>query len=290
MKRVLFSRVPTHPSSSPPEAFAAVNAPYPPPHHLLSDLGLEIDRRGGDLCVRLSVSEPLLDASGAVRAGVLGLALDVFAGTVAVDAARPDWALTSELAVHRLAAGGGDRLEVRGRVLRSGRTQLLVEADVRGDDVAVAFGQIGFTRVPRRDDTPDPPRDDQSVFRFGPGGAQLAEPLLDALHVVVRDEPGGELELPLSPYVRNSVGGLQGGVTTVLADAAASAAAASRLGPSARVEELSTRYLALGREGPVRSRVRALRASDGEALLRVELRDAGRDDRLVAVAVASARR
>lgn len=264
---------------------------YPPPHHILSDLGLQIDRREGVLRVRLPVTPHVQDAHGALRAGVLGIALDVFAGNLAVDAARPDWALTSELTLHRLAPIVAGRLVVTGRALRAGRTQLLVEAEARseGAERAAAFGHVAFTRVPRRANTPPSPVDPPDVYSFGDAGASLAEPLLDALRVARIDAAAGRLELPLTPYVRNSVGGLQGGAVVTLVEAAATCAAGALLGAEACVDDLATRFLALGRGGPVRSQVRLLRRDAARALLLVELHDAGQDDRLVAVATATAR-
>lgn len=265
---------------------------YPPPHHILSDLGLQIERRGGELRVGLPVHELVLDDRGALRAGVLGVAFDVFAGNLAVDAARPDWALTSELSLHRLGPIGFGNLVVTGRALRAGRSQLVIEAQAAsesGGKGPLALGHIGFTRVARREDTPESPNDPPDVYSFGEPGASIAAPLLDAIGVSVVDAVAGRLELPLTPYVKNSVGGLQGGAIVTLVDAAAATAASAVLGAKASVDDLTTRFLALGREGPVRSRAELLRRDDASALLRVELRDAGQDDRLVAVATALAR-
>lgn len=265
---------------------------YPPTHHILSDLGLQIDRRSGQLEVRLPVTPHVLDARGGLRAGILGVAFDVFAGNLAVDAARPDWALTSELALHRLSPVEKGTLRVTGRTLRAGRTQLVIEAFARSDpggEEPCALGHIGFTRVTRRADTPESPSDPPDVYNFGDGSASLAQPLLDALGVNPIGVTAGRLELPLTPYVRNSVGGLQGGAVVSLVDAAATAAADALLAAPVSVEDLAVRFLALARGGPVRSRVTTLRQSDDAALLRVALHDAGQGDRLVTVATATAR-
>ena len=50
--------------------------------------------------------------------------------------------------------------------------------------------------------------------------------------------------------------------------------------------DLSVHFLALGREGPVRSRASLLRHDGNGALFSVELRDAGHEERLAAVATA----
>ncbi|MBW2231078.1 MAG: hypothetical protein JRG92_11330 [Deltaproteobacteria bacterium] len=51
--------------------------------------------------------------------------------------------------------------------------------------------------------------------------------------------------------------------------------------------DLSIHYLALGRFGPIRTTSRLLRVLPDSALVRVEVRDAGADDRLVCVATAT---
>jgi acyl-coenzyme A thioesterase PaaI-like protein len=267
------------------------DASYPPPHHVLSDLGLQIDRTGGELAVRLPVTPYLLDAAGTLRAGVLGVVFDVFAGNLAVDSARPDWALTSELSLHALRPIEKGTLVVTGRALRAGRTQLVIETEARCDASGAALcalGHIGFTRVERRADTPESPVDPPDVYTFGDAGASLDVPLLEALGVRPATGPDaapGRLELPLSDYVRNSVGGLQGGAVVSLADAAATHAA----GPGSAARDVAVRFLALGREGPIRTEPAVLRRGDGEMLLRVALHDRGQDDRLVSVATATVR-
>ncbi|MGH0029610.1 MAG: hypothetical protein ACQGVC_07460 [Myxococcota bacterium] len=267
---------------------------YPPPHHLLSDLDFEVDRSGGDLQVRLPVTPALLDAAGSVRAGVLGLALDVFAGGLSVEAAAPDWALTSELTLHALRPCGAGRLVVTGRALRAGRTQRVVEARVHeaGRDAPVAIGHVGFARVPRRDDTPPSPEEPGGVYTFGDGGTPLAGSLADALGIRRVDAAGdaGALEIPVAPYVQNSVGALQGGVVVTLIDAAACAAGEHDLAAPVVAVDVGTRYLALGRAGPVRSETELLRRDADEALYRVALRDVGQQDRLIDVGTARVRR
>lgn len=272
----------------------AATLPYPPPRHLLRDLDLSVDRRGGAPEVRLPVLPGLLDAAGSVRAGALGLALDVLGGAISIQAAQPDWALTSDLSLWLLRPCAGGSVCVRGQALRAGRTQLVVEAEIRaetGEEAApLAHGQLGFTRVPRRDDTPPVPEEPGDVHSFGAGAPRLAVPLLEALRLSALDPAEGRVELPLGDYVTNSVGGLQGGVVTMLLDAAAVAAGDALLGGPTAVADLSVRYLALSRVGPARTRARCLRSDAREALLRVEVLDAGQQDRLASVGTARVRR
>ena len=88
------------------------------------------------------------------------------------------------------------------------------------------------------------------------------------------------------PYVLNSVGALQGGLVVALADASAECAGRALLGREVATCDLSVHFLALGREGPFRTRARLLRRERDAALFSVELRDMGQDERLGAVATA----
>jgi acyl-coenzyme A thioesterase PaaI-like protein len=53
--------------------------------------------------------------------------------------------------------------------------------------------------------------------------------------------------------------------------------------------DVTMHYLAMGRAGPIRTRAHVLRSAGEATLVRVELRDFGADDRLLAVATATAR-
>jgi uncharacterized protein (TIGR00369 family) len=258
---------------------------YPPAHHLLRDLRLAIDRRDGALRVTAPVEPALFDAAGAVRCGVLGVAIDVYGGNHAIFAAAPDWAVTSALCVQRLRACTRGPLVVKGHALRSGRTQLVIEAAVHDAEGGAphAVGRMTFTRIPRRADTPPSPADPEPFVSFATADSGLDAPLLDALGVRTADAAQGELELALRAYVRNSVGGLQGGAVVALVEAAAEAAAGARA-PAHTVLDAEVQYLAQGRVGPIRSRATRLRESGATALWRVELFDAGQADRLTAVA------
>jgi len=81
------------------------------------------------------------------------------------------------------------------------------------------------------------------------------------------------------------VGALQGGAVVALVDAAAESVAAARMAEGVATLDLSVHFLALGRVGPVRSRTRWLGGSPHDARLRVELVDAGQEDRLMAAGV-----
>lgn len=263
---------------------------YPPPRHVLRDLRIEVDARGDSPVVRAPVVREVLGPGGGVRAGVLGIALDVFGGNLAVEAAAPDWALTAQLELHVLRPLTEGVLRVTGRPLRAGRTNLVVEAQIDPDEgeaaAPCAFGRLTFTRVPSRGGEPPRARRSGSVYGFAEGGETLAVPFHQAIGLRVLDAASGALEIPLAPYVVNSVGALQGGVVVALADASAEHAGRALLGREVATSDLSVHYLALGREGPLHTRAALLRRDADAALFSIELRDAGQDGRLAAVATA----
>ena len=270
-------------------------AEYPPPRHFLRDLRVEVDQRNEQTAVRVPVARELQGPGGAVRAGVLGIALDVFGGNLAVEAAAPDWALTAHLELHVLRPLREGVITVTGHPLRAGKTSLVADARIDAGEAAdregaapCAAGRLTFTRVPARGGEPPRARRGGTLYQFADGAQKLALPFHEAIGLCVRDAASGALELALSPYVVNSVGSLQGGLVMALVDAAAEYAGRARLAREVATTDLSVHFLALGRKGPFRTRAALLRHDAGAALFSVELHDAGEEDRLCAVASARA--
>ena len=113
-------------------------------------------------------------------------------------------------------------------------------------------------------------------MRWGEPGRSFSAPWREALGVVMRAAVRGELELPLTPYVGNTLGALQGGISAALSAFAAEAAGAAALGRPVAALDLSVHFLALARTGPVRTRASIERPSRDAALVRVELHDGER--------------
>jgi len=267
-------------------------AEYPPPKHILRDLHVEVDQREELPSVRIPVVPELLGPDGAVRTGVLGLALDIFGGNLAVEAAAPDWALTAQLELHVVTPLREGTITVTGRPLRAGKTNLVAEARIDAGDTGkdrgppCAVGRLTFTRVPARGGEPPRALRGGLLYAFADGAEKLALPFHEALGLRCDDAAAGAVELALDSYVVNSVGALGGGFVVALAVASAERAGRAWLAREVVTTDLSLHFLALGKGGPFRARATRLRNERDAALFSLELRDLGQDDRLMAVATA----
>jgi len=257
---------------------------YPPDEHMLRDLGLWIERAAGTSRVGFEVVPEMHDDRGHLRAGILGILIDAAGGELAVSAARPGWVATSDLVYHVLRPVSGGVVEARPSLLRETRSTLVLEVDVACDSGPVGLATMTFARLEARGEVQrmgagrDEPRTD-----FALASSRLRRPFLDAIGARLVDRDAGVVELPLSPYVGNSLGALQGGAVATLIDVAAEEAARSVSGEPMVSADLAINYLSLGRSGPIRTRTRVLRRTPSGVLVRVELRDAGAGDRLLTV-------
>lgn len=264
-------------------------APYPPDQHVLRDLRLWIERGEEGSCAGLELVPEMLGDRGQLRAGILGILIDAAGGDMAVRTVLPSWVATADLVYHVLRPVSAGLVQARPRLLRRTRSALVLEVDVTGEDGPVALATMTFAILEAK----------REVQRMGAGrseprteffseSSRLRAPFLAAIGAKVLDEREGVVELPLAPYVGNSLGALQGGVVATLLDLAAELAARAATGEPCVGVDLAINYLALGRVGPIRSRGRVLRRDPAGALVRVELRDAGAEDRLLAVATVTA--
>ncbi len=265
-------------------------APYPPPNHILRDLAPVIERDTEGATLWLPIVPEMHDASGRVRAGVVATAVDILGGEAAMRAVAPGWIATSSLSLQLEALPVSGTLRMRSSVLRQGRSTVVIEigVDAPSPDHASALATITFAALPSRTEfqrqrhwiaDPDP------RTAFGADEPSLAGPLLELLGVRFDASRPEVARLDMRPYLVNSLGAMQGGVVALLAEAAAEHTARARLGEPVRIRHLEIHYLKLAKVGPVRAEVRTLAELSGRALLlRVELRDEGREDVLLTVA------
>lgn len=276
----------------------AVAEPYPPSDHILRDLRVSLEFRGRKRAViRAPAVAEIRTPDGSLQAGAVATMVDVLAGTLTVRAVYPDWMATSSLSVHLAGRPASQTLTAEGEVIRLGRMVVVVDVDIRegedgfgGPGKPIGTALISFSRLAGRRETPalEPDLDTLEKVEFGIEGSGLRRPYRDAAGVRVLDERGGIAELEMKPYVRNSLGGLQGGIIALLADAAGEAAARAAAGGPMTTRDLAVQYLSLGKNGPFRTRARLVRRTVDTALTRVEVIDRGAEDRLIAVVMNTA--
>lgn len=263
---------------------------YPPEHHLLRDLRFtfEHDTDGRESRAWMPVVDELCTDQGHARAGALATLVDVIGGGLAASAAAPDWIATADLTLH-LARGApaGSTVTAHGRVLRKGRTTVVMDVHLLDDrERALGIATMSFSVLPRRDSNPT-----MDLVR-GTGPATMANddsrmraPIPEALGIEVRDPARGELDAPITDWTRNSMGAMQGGVVAMVVELAAETALRSATGdPSLVIADLELSYLGFGRVGPIRSHVDVL----GPDSAHVELVDVGADPRRMTLARATA--
>jgi acyl-coenzyme A thioesterase PaaI-like protein len=159
-------------------------------------------------------------------------------------------------------------VEAQARVLRAGRTTLVLEVDL----VDVGIATMSFSVLPRRDanlDVSDSMRPERTTMATAT--SRLSEPIHDAMGAQI---VGDAIEVPVTDWAKNSMDAMQGGLVALLADLAGERA----LGKP--VNDLHIVYLGFGRVGPIRAQVEQL----GPHAARVEVIDKGADNRRMAIA------
>jgi acyl-coenzyme A thioesterase PaaI-like protein len=149
-----------------------------------------------------------------------------------------------------------------------------------------------FAVLPRRDSNPVMPVDrvrGPQSFLDGAVAAGFEMAALDAFGIRTVDAARGRVELVPGPYVENSLGAVQGGVVATICERAAELALSAAAGTPLAPVGLQLSYLALAREGPIRSEVEVLGVASGWGSARVELFDDGADRRTTVARVAAAR-
>jgi uncharacterized protein (TIGR00369 family) len=281
--------------------------PFPPAEHILRHLDLEVEvRPDATASAWLPVSPHLLAANGGVHAGVLAILVDIVGGAIATRVLYPDRTATADLQLQLLRPTTGPEVEARVSVLRKGRTMLVLEVvlldapggRIPGDGPPNAWATMTYAVLPRTDAPPlmQPLPSQAERTRIGPastriGPASLAQPVLEAIGVEMGDPGSARVALPLSDYVSNTFGALQGGVMALLGAAAGSSAIDCALGlerGSASTVDLQVAYLAMGRVGPIVSLPESPMIEDtsethGTRGTVLRLIDSGADGRVVAM-------
>jgi len=98
------------------------------------------------------------------------------------------------------------------------------------------------------------------------------------------DEDNGAViaEMDIRDDLRGPVGSLEGGVVATLLDIAGASAAARAMGAMVATADMTVKFLAPGRVGPVRATGVPLRVGQDSTVVEVKVIDTGKDDRLMA--------
>ena len=262
---------------------------YPPSHHLLRDLRIVVERQASEVIGRLEVETAIVDATGRPRVGVLATLVDVVAGEVAIRSVLPGWTATSDLSLQLDDLPNEGAIEARPQILRSGQQTVVVEVALcsAADANQLGIATVGFAILKARNEDQkgghwaDAP---QARTEFALADTLLEVPILDAVGVEFGSANPAVAHLGLQPYLRNSLGALQGGAVAILIEAAAEKFAASMLDGALQVRSLAIHYLKLARVGPVRAESRVIARTRGGLLIRVELFDEGASEVLLTVA------
>ena len=220
--------------------------------------------------------------AGALRPTVIAAAVDIVGSLFAREIAGSDSIFTTDLSVRAPLQPVPARIETRGRLLHAGRSVIASETLMEVDGRPFAFGQTTFRRLARPDAKPGDAERLALPARFD--RVPLRRPLVAEVGPVIIDARRGQVELALRESLRNPEGGVQGALVALLVEVAALALADHAGRQVHVVTELDLRYLASGRVGPIASSADWV-AGPASGVLRVELVDRGRSDRLTTTAL-----
>jgi uncharacterized protein (TIGR00369 family) len=248
-------------------------------------LGLREVETGGAVEGTAPLAPHLLDADGFLRAGPLLAMADSAGGVCGGLASLPRWVVSTNLVARIATVEPRGPLRVVARVLRTGRHAAVTAIETVDDGTGSLVSEVVLTSAALQPagGPPDYPR--PLSLPVTPAEDGLPEP--DEYYGVraLHDEDGARgVELDLTDTVRNPWGILHGGVTTSLVESAAARA----LDRGAALSSVVLHFLHPGRTGPVRAAARSVGTGTAGTVLRVEVRDRGATDRLLAVAVVTA--
>jgi uncharacterized protein (TIGR00369 family) len=220
-------------------------------------------------------------ADGRIAMGaLLGLA-DSVAGLCGGLAALPGWVVSTNLMLRAVDLAVVGPLALRADVLRAGRNAVVTSVSVRdagADDRLLADGALTSAIL-----VPDggPPVYERPLVLTAPPVDPATTPALaDYLGTTALDDD--TLAIEVTEQLRNPWGILHGGVTAALVDLAGRHATRGTA-----TTDTVLHFLAPGRVGPVTARVVQVGNRADGALVRVEVRDRGAQDRLMAVAIST---
>ena len=271
---------------------------YPPEHHILRDLKMVNERpERGWAISRVPLGPAVLTPSGIARLGVIGITADAAGALTALIEALPDRIATQDLSYSASGFARQGPLIASCRLLRAGQRLITVATTVADGcgsddpDQATPVGEaiLSFSLIPNRpgnDDLShlqDPVIERRTMALATSGFGDTS--LWDAIGLDVVDAAAGVVQVPMTDYVRNSFGTINGGVMITAAEAAAELAAKEALGAPVAATSLNYRFLDQTRIGPAQTQTTVMRNDDQGAVAIVRLIDSQRDRYLAGYAV-----
>ncbi len=234
---------------------------------------------GADLAI---APYPELAVEGTLRATVVASAIDLVGGFHTREIAGTDATFTSDLSLRIPNPGMPEKIEARGELLRAGRRLITTSVTLETDGVPYAYGTTTFSRIARRgDEAPDiASLSTPVVIERHP----LDRPLIEEVGIEVIEPASGLVRVPLRSALLNPEGVMQGALVALVVECAALALADAGLPGAQVVTELDLRYLASASIGPVESHAVWV-GRPADRMIRVELRDSGRENRLTTLAL-----
>jgi acyl-coenzyme A thioesterase PaaI-like protein len=267
---------------------------YPPAKHILRSLRYEVEHRPDFTSTASMEAGPnLRTTSGNIEIGALATLADATAGGLAAIAASPGWIATSDLTLHLAGAVNTERVFAHGRVLRRGNSKIVLAVDLESDTGAsLGIATMSFSVLPRRAGNPIMnPVSETTTHTFMPidDSTQIRH-IHDAIGLTQIAGVVGGVESQMTDYVVNTLGAMQGGAVATLGAASASSAlqAATQSNELFECVDLVITYLSLGKTGPIRASAVVTQVNIDWGTARVEIRDAGSENRLMAIVAATA--
>ena len=263
---------------------------YPPQHHFFRDLQYTLRCVEGREVGGFPAQPHLVAAEGALPVGALVTLVDMVSGRTGLRAASPMYPVTSDIDLRILDTGRFEAFSVTADTLRCGKRNIVLSADIFGEigevRTSIGYAHVNFALLPPVEELPlGVLPGAREPLAYSLAGSGLVAPLREQIGIREVEVARGIVEIDVAPYVMNPLGVLQGGVFAILAEAAAEGMARSAMGEDQAVRDLSIRYLAAGRTGPIRTAGRFLRSAPDALLIGIDLRDVGNEDLLVGTAL-----
>ncbi len=221
-------------------------------------------------------------ANGNVRAGALLTAADSSAGLCGGLAVLPGWVVTTNIMLHITSFEHVGPLRTCARVLRTGKKAVVTAMhiiDLGRDNALIADGVLTSAVLHPEGGPPNYPR--PLVIDASTHDSWTTEELPDFL--AVRTDGPSRLSIELNDRLRNPWGILHGGAIAALVDVAAEHTTGGV------TTDVVLHFLAPGRVGPVAATVEPIGTRPDGTVVRVEIRDSGADNRLIAISVVTCR-